>query len=44
MVAEYDEVVKERICYGPQNARYTSPEIQNLLLTITGGMVQEKNV
>ena len=31
-----------RLCHGPQNARYTSPEIQNLLLAIMGGIVQEK--
>ena len=42
LVAEHDVVVKERLCHGPQNAKYTSPEIQNLLLTIMGGMVQER--
>ena len=36
-MAEHDEVVKD---IGPQNAKYTSPEIQNFLLSVMGSMVQ----
>ena len=40
LVAEHDDIVKARLSKGPQNARYTSPEIPNFLLTVMGSMVQ----
>ena len=40
LVASHDEVVSERLTYGPKNALYTCPSIQNDLLKLMGKMVQ----
>ena len=40
LVSNHDDIVRERLCSGPRNATYTSPEIQNMLLHNMGGMVQ----
>ena len=40
LIASHDEVVRDRLTCGPKNAMYTSPNIQNELLDIMGGMVQ----
>jgi len=41
-IAEHDRIVKERLenDNGPRNAMYTSPGVQNLILTILGDMVR----
>ena len=41
LLAAHDPIVLERM-NGPNNATYTSPEIQNSLLNIMGRMVQDK--
>ena len=40
LVASHDEVVSERLTYGPKNTLYTCPSIQNDLLKLMGKMVQ----
>ena len=40
LIANHDEIIKERLTCGPRNAIYTSPIIQNELLHIMGEMVQ----
>ena len=42
LVADHDAVIKERIHNNPHNATYTSPEIQNQLLEVMGGIVRER--
>ena len=42
LMAAHDPIVSQRFFNGPQNAMYTSPEIQNTLLHIMGEMVREK--
>ena len=42
LVAAHDPVVQRKLTDGPQNAVYTSPEIQNSLLHIMGELVREK--
>ena len=41
LVATHDTVINERFKNGPKNAKYTSPDIQNTLINVMGGMVQE---
>ena len=38
-IGNHDQIVGKRIKEGPQNAKYTSPEIQNELLGVMGDMV-----
>ena len=40
LVASHDEVVSERLVYGPKNALYTCRSIQNNFLKLLGKMVQ----
>ena len=42
MVARHDQVVLDKMTSGPRNASYTSPEIQNDILQVMGGIVREK--
>ena len=37
----YDPMINERLKNGPKHAKYTSPDIQNGLKHVMGGMVQE---
>ena len=39
LVADHDAVIKEKIRDNPHNATYTSPDIQNQLLEVMGGLV-----
>ena len=41
-IAKRDPGVKERLENGPKNAKYTSPEIQNSILHIMAGILQQK--
>ena len=41
-IAKRDPAVKHRLENGPKNAKYTSPEIQNLILHIMAGTLQQK--
>ena len=41
MVARHDQVVLDKMTSGPRNASYMSPEIQNDILQVMGGMVRE---
>ena len=41
MVSNHDEIVKRLHC-DPRNAIYTSPGIQNTILSILGGIVWKK--
>ena len=38
-ISNHDQIVRKRIKEGPQNSKYTSPEIQNELLGAMGDMV-----
>jgi len=38
LVAHHDPIIKEKLQEGAQNAKYTSPEIQNSLLEVLGGI------
>ena len=38
-ISNHDQIVRKRIKEGPQNSKYTSPEIQNELLGVMGDMV-----
>ena len=42
LVAQHDADVKHRLENGPNNAMYTSPEIQNSILHIMAGIIQQK--
>ena len=42
LVADHDAVIKEKIRDNPHNATYTSPDIQNQLLEVMGGLVRGK--
>ena len=41
VIALHDPVINERLKNGPKHAKYTSPDIQNTLIHVMGGMVQE---
>ena len=41
LIAQHDPVIKARIEDGPNNAKYTSPDIQNSLINIMASQVQE---
>lgn len=41
LVAHHDPIIKEKLQEGPQNAKYTSPEIQNSLLEVLGGITRD---
>ena len=41
-VASHDPVVEERLSHGPQNAKYTSPTIQNNILSIITTLVRRR--
>ena len=41
LLAAHDDIITERLHDGPQNATYTSPEIQNLLLHIMASAVRQ---
>ena len=41
LVATHDTVINERFKNGPKNAKYTSSDIQNTLINVMGGMMQE---
>ena len=38
LVSRHDPIIKEKLQEGPQNAKYTSLEIQNSLLGVLGGI------
>ena len=40
LVASHDCVVEERLSHGPQNAKYTSPTIQNNIISIMATLVR----
>ena len=42
LVASHDPVVEERLSHGPQNAKYTSPTIQNNILSIMATLVRRR--
>lgn len=42
LVSGHDEVIRKRLQEGPQNAKYTSPEIQNEMMKILAQMVREE--
>ncbi|XP_011410045.1 PREDICTED: zinc finger MYM-type protein 1-like [Amphimedon queenslandica] len=42
VVASHDPAIQQKLVSGPRNALYTSPEIQNSLLSIMGKMVREE--
>ena len=42
LVAKHDTIIQQKITNTPQNATYTSPQIQNDLLHIMAGIVQRK--
>ena len=42
LVAKHDTIVQQKITNTPQNATYTSPQIQNDLLHIIAGMVRRR--
>ena len=42
LVASHDLVVEERLSHGPQNAKYTSPTIQNNNLSIIATLVRRR--
>ena len=42
MISNHDEIVKRRLQGGPRNAMYTSPGIQNTILSLLGGMVRKE--
>ena len=42
VIARHDKIVLDKMTNGPRNACYTSPEIQNELLQIMGGVVRER--
>ena len=41
MIVQHDPVIKARIEDGPNNSKYTSPDIQNSLINIMASQVQE---
>ena len=41
-IADHDAVIKETIQDNPHNATYASPDIQNELLEVMGGLVRDK--
>ena len=41
-VASHDFVVEERLSHGPRNAKYTSPTIQNNILSIMSTLVRRR--
>ena len=40
LVASHDCVVEERLSHGPRNAKYTSPTIQNNIISIMASLVK----
>ena len=42
LVAQHDPLVKCRIDNGPRNSTYTSPDIQNDMLGVMAGLIQEQ--
>lgn len=42
LVAKHDPNVQQRLLHGPRNAVYTSPKIQNTILTIMANLVRKK--
>ena len=42
LVAKHDPVVAERLFHGPRNAVYTSPKVQNDIISILAGIVRHK--
>ena len=42
IIANHDEIIKEKLINGPKNALYTSAEIQNELLDIMATMIRSK--
>ena len=42
LVAQHDPLVQRRLNHGPMNAKYTSPDIQNEVLGVMAGLIQEK--
>lgn len=42
LIAAHDEIVRSKLEKGPNNAKYTSPQIQNELLEVMGDIVLEK--
>lgn len=42
LVAKHDPVIEQKLAYGPKNAMYTSPTIQNTLLKIMGDLIRNK--
>ena len=41
LIALHDPVINERLKNGPKHAKYISPHIQNALIHVMGGTVQE---
>lgn len=42
LVGNHDSIIGDKVQNGPQNATYTSPEIQNSLLHIMGGILRSQ--
>ena len=42
VLARHDPIIQERLNNGPRNAMYTSPQVQNILLSIMAELVQQK--
>ncbi len=42
VLAKHDSIIQERLSNGPRNAMYTSPMIQNTMLSIMAEIVQRK--
>lgn len=42
LVASHDPVIEDRLLHGPKNAKYTSPTIQNNILSIMAKLVRKK--
>ena len=42
LVARHDQAALDKMTSGPRNASYMSPEIQNDILQVMGGIVREK--
>ena len=41
LLSKYDPIVADRLCRGPQNALYTSHNIQNAIINIMGSIVRQ---
>ena len=42
LLSKYDSIVESRLKEGPQNAKYTAPDVQNEVIAAVAGLIREK--